>query len=196
MNKLEQYLLDRSRCRPGDQIKFRELTDIHSVPVLLPASGGLTHLQFRRYAGCPICNVHLRSVAVRHEEIAAAGIHEIAVFHSPAADMLPHQEALPFTVIADPGKELYRAFGVSQSLRAVLHPRAWLTPLRPSAYPVVARGVMKGGRPYPRSRENVTGLPADFLLGPDGRVCAVKYGRHANDQWTVDELLALAKEST
>jgi hypothetical protein len=33
------------------------------------------------------------------------------------------------------------------------------------------------------------GLPADFLIAPDGRVAALKYGRHAYDQWTVDELL-------
>ena len=35
------------------------------------------------------------------------------------------------------------------------------------------------------------GLPGDFLIGPDGRVLACKHGRHANDQWSVDELLAL-----
>jgi hypothetical protein len=36
------------------------------------------------------------------------------------------------------------------------------------------------------------GLPADFLVGPDGIVRAVKYGVHADDQWSVDEVLALA----
>jgi hypothetical protein len=33
------------------------------------------------------------------------------------------------------------------------------------------------------------GLPADFLIAPDGRITALKYGRHAYDQWTIDELL-------
>ena len=37
-----------------------------------------------------------------------------------------------------------------------------------------------------------TGLPGDFLIAPDGRVIASKYGEHAYDQWTVDEVLALA----
>lgn len=36
------------------------------------------------------------------------------------------------------------------------------------------------------------GLPADFLIGSDGRVLAAKYGSHADDQWSVDELLDLA----
>ena len=37
------------------------------------------------------------------------------------------------------------------------------------------------------------GLPADFLIAPSGRINAVKYGTDAYDQWSVDELLTLAK---
>lgn len=37
------------------------------------------------------------------------------------------------------------------------------------------------------------GLPADFLIGADGRVIAVKYGNRIDDHWSVDELLGLAK---
>lgn len=33
--------------------------------------------------------------------------------------------------------------------------------------------------------------PADFLIAPDGRVVAGKYGEHADDQWSVDELTDL-----
>ena len=35
-------------------------------------------------------------------------------------------------------------------------------------------------------------LPADLLITADGSVAAVKYGVHAYDQWSVDELLDLA----
>ena len=35
--------------------------------------------------------------------------------------------------------------------------------------------------------------PAEFLIGPDGRVLAVKYGRVVDDHWPVDELLSLAR---
>ena len=37
------------------------------------------------------------------------------------------------------------------------------------------------------------GLPADFLLAVDGQVLACKYGVHADDQWSVDEVLSLAR---
>ncbi|MDP4511772.1 peroxiredoxin-like family protein [Nonomuraea turcica] len=176
----------------GDVITLRRLTTIRSERILLPALDGLTHLQFRRYAGCPICNVHLRSISARHDEIGAAGIHEIAVFHSSAEDMLPHQGDLPFDVIADPGKKLYAELGVEASLRAVLHSRAWSAPLKPRTIGVVVRGIRAGGKPAPARGESVLGLLADFLIASDGRVLAVKYGSHAGDQWSVDELLHLA----
>ena len=35
-------------------------------------------------------------------------------------------------------------------------------------------------------------LPADLLIGPDGRVLATRYGTHVDDQWSDDELLDLA----
>ncbi len=41
----------------------------------------------------------------------------------------------------------------------------------------------------------ILGLPADFLIAPDGIVRAVRYGTHAYDQWTVDEMLALTRST-
>lgn len=185
----------RHLVTPGDRVIGRELTTIHSEQIPLPDPGALTHLQFRRFAGCPICNVHLRSVARRHDELVAAGIREVAVFHSPVEAMLPHQGALPFAAIADPDRELYHAFGVESSPRAVAHPRAWSSVFTPQAWSFVLRSVRTGRHIGPGDGESVLGLPADFLIASDGRVQAVKYGRDANDQWSIDELLALAREA-
>jgi hypothetical protein len=62
--------------------------------------------------------------------------------------------------------------GISRSLLAVVRRRERLPPMRPP-----------GGS---------LGLPADFLIDRDGRVIASKYGAHADDQWSVDELLRRA----
>lgn len=183
----------RRRLASGDVVEPFELTTIRGERVRVPAEAGLVHLQFRRYAGCPICNAHLRSVARRHDELSAAGIVEIAVFHSSAESMRPHQSELPFAAIADPAKALYARFGVESSARAVLHPLAWIAPLKPRSWSVVLHGLRAGGSPAPAKGESALGLPADLLIDQDGRVRAVKYGRHANDQWSVDELLELAK---
>jgi hypothetical protein len=142
------------------------------------------HLQFRRFAGCPICNLHIRAVVKRYAEIADAGIVEVVVFHSAAEELRRYQSDLPFDVVADPQRKLYRAFGVESSIRSLLHPRA----LRAGALGMrqtTARGAIGLG-------EGHLGLPADFLIGHDGTVLARKYGTHADDQWSVDEILALA----
>ena len=43
-----------------------------------------------------------------------------------------------------------------------------------------------------RRVEGGFGLPADFLIAGGGRILACKYASHANDQWSVDDVLDLA----
>lgn len=178
----------------GDVLKPRELQTIHGDPVQIPDPEWLVHLQFRRFAGCPICNLHLQSIAQRHDEILAAGIREVVVFHSHTETMLELQGELPFTAIADPEKKLYAEFGVESSLTSVLHPRALLTAVRTftsrSAWKIARQARSLSGAAD--RDEEYLGLPADFLIDPDGRVLAAKYGTYADDHWSVDELLDLA----
>ena len=168
----------------GDKVGERKLTTIEGTDVAVPLPDAIVHLQFRRFAGCPICNLHMRDVARRHEEIADAGVVEVVVFHSAAEELRRYQADLPFAVVADPDRKLYREFGVESSIRSVLHPRAWRAAARGFRW----RGL--GGALAPR--ENHLGMPADFLIGADGTVRARKYGTHADDQWSVDEVLRLA----
>ncbi|MFJ1651891.1 peroxiredoxin-like family protein [Streptomyces sp. NPDC088337] len=188
--------MSRSPVRPGSIVQERCLTAVSGEQVAVPDPDRLIHLQFRRFAGCPVCNLHLRSVVRRHEEIEAAGVREVVLFHSPAEELLPHTTDLPFAVVADPDKRLYREFGVESSPRALLDPRAW--------WPIL-RAVVSGLREVVRGRERLPstsphggrlGLPADFLVAPDGRVLAATYGEHVYDQWPVDELLRLAATHT
>ena len=152
----------------------------------MPDAGRLVHLQFRRYAGCPVCNLHLRTFATRHDELAAAGIAEVVVFHSRAETMREFQGQLPFAAIADPEKKLYDKFGVeTMSPWVALDPRSWLAAGQAIARAPSLRGATGSG-------EQHTGLPADFLVGRDGRILAAKYGRRVDDHWSVDELLRLA----
>jgi peroxiredoxin len=171
----------------GDVIETRTLRTIEATSVSIPdPDGALVHLQFRRYAGCPICSLHLQSFTRRHDEIVSAGIREVVVFHSSEAD-LRKVHRLPFAMIADPYKQLYADFGVGTSPRAVLDPRVWPTAMR-------AVAVRASADPKAGMESGSFGLPADFLIATDGRLLASKYGVHADDQWSVDELLALTRQ--
>lgn len=171
-----------TKVAAGDVLAPRELPTIAGAPVPLPDPERIVHLQFRRYATCPICNLHLREFRRRHDEIAAAGVREVVVFYSTAEQLRAFQAELPFDVVPDPDRALYRAFGVGRSVRSIVHPRSW-------------PAIVRGWRPSLGVRADNgghLGMVADFLIGLDGEVLAANHGRHAYDQWTVDELLALA----
>lgn len=169
----------------GDRIDERTLRTIGDADVAVPAPDGSVHLQFRRFAGCPICTLHMHELSRRHDEIESAGVTEVVVFHSAADVLRRYQADLPFAVVADPDRKLYKEFGVEASFRATLHPRAMLAAARGMRWSKVTGAIGRG--------ENHFGKPADFLIGSDGTVLACKYGAHADDQWSVDELLALAE---
>lgn len=178
------------KIQPGDVLELGPLTAISGESVGVPGRS-LTHLQLRRFAGCPVCALHLRSIVGRHAELLEAGIREVVVFHSPAEELRVYAGDLPFPVIADPKKKLYAKLGAEVGARALLDPRAWL----PIVWAVVstAWGILWKRAPSPPTSPygGRLGLPAEFLIASDGRVLAAKYGTHVYDQWSVDELLGL-----
>lgn len=89
----------------GEKFPPVSARNIHGAQILIPAETALVHLQFRRFAGCPICNLHLQSFVRRIGEISGQGIKEVVVFHSSDAELLPYQGDFPFDVIGDPEKK-------------------------------------------------------------------------------------------
>ena len=179
----------------GDTIAPHQLAALSGDSVPVPDPGHLVHLELRRFAGCPVCNLHLRSVVVRNDELKAAGIREVVVFHSSADDLRKYQAELPFDVIPDPDRKLYAEFGVEKTPRAILNPKAWGAIFKGLGRSIGATVRGNEHAPPVKPAGGSTGLPGDFLIDSDGRVIASKYGEHAYDQWTVDEVLALAKSA-
>jgi peroxiredoxin len=177
-----------NRIHVGQGIGKKTLVDTDSRSVSIPDESRLVHLQFRRFAGCPFCSLHLRSFVRRHDEITAANIREVVVFRSTPVALRRHHGDVPFALVADPDGRLYTDFGVGSTLGALLNPRVMLL-----ALPNVLR-MLPGLPGLPSSGESALGLPADFLIATDGKVRVCKYGAHADDQWSVDELLALAHD--
>ena len=84
------------QIKPGDFVEPCVLESVQgdAVPIPPPAQK-ILHLQFRRFAGCPICNLHLQSFIRRHLELVENQIQEVAVFHSSKSAMLEHQLNAP-----------------------------------------------------------------------------------------------------
>jgi hypothetical protein len=134
-----------------------------------------------RFAGCPVCNLGLQEYIRRAADLRSAGVREVLVFHSEPRFIEDYHAELPFEVIADPEKRLYEAHGVESSIWAIASPLAWPSLVR--GYRLRAAGSIDS---------TPLGLPADVLIGADGRVVDCHYGTHSSDQWTVDDVLRRA----
>jgi len=174
-----------AKIKAGDFIVPRQLETISASFVDVPAAQQVTHIQFRRFASCPICNLHIRSFVDRHLDLVAAGVQEVVVFHSTQEEMMKIGSEVPFAMIADPAKDLYKFFGIESSILAVVNPAAWASSVK---------GLIKFKKvPYEKG-QSFFGLPADFLISKTGEVVAVKYGAHADDHWEVDEVVQRARQ--
>jgi peroxiredoxin len=182
-----------NKTRVGDVFPTLDLAATSGQLVRVPdPAGDYVHLQLRRFAGCPICNLHLRSIVARHDEIRSHGVREVVVFHSTAAELAKHEAELPFPLIPDPERGLYRRLGVERRLPSLLSIRALRAAIAGLTAALGSRGTKRGALGPVKPTGGRLGLPADFLIAADGRIAALKYGQHAYDQWTVDELLAHA----
>jgi peroxiredoxin len=95
--------------------------------------------------------------------------------------MLENVIDVPFDLVADPSRKLYKDFGVESSWRALLSI---------SVIKSAIKGMQKFGMKTPESLEAEFAVPADFLIDETGKIISFKYGVHADDQWSVDEVLS------
>jgi peroxiredoxin len=170
------------KFKPGDMLPTTEMKAVTGEAIRLPNPKLLIHLQFRRFVDCPICNTHIAEFRKRAQEIEAAGIEEVIVFHSSPASIRSYQEDIPFLMVGDPKKVFCKEFGVETSF-GFMSLKALGAGMRGMAHGHF--GLRLSGGPL--------GLPADFLISSSGRMNAVKYGTDAYDQWSFDELLTLTK---
>ena len=171
------------KLESGEKFPAMSLTTSKGMELSIPVPGAkFTHVQFRRFSGCPICNTHIASLRAAADRLQRMSIYEVLFFHSTAADVQTFHHDLPFATIADPEKKFYRLVGSETSIFASLRRSAVWAALKSSVRGSI--GLKMTGGPF--------GLPAEFLIDSDGRVLATKYGLHAYDQWSVDELIKIA----
>jgi len=164
---------------------FPQLTVMTSKGTLvtIPVAGArYTYVQFRRFSGCPICNTHIAEFRRSKAQLDAAGIREVLFFHSSQQDVAAFHNDLPFDAVGDRGKRYYRQFGVESSWKFA----------SPAALRAALASVFRGNFGL-KITGGPLGLPAEFLVAPDGRITAAHYGKHAYDQWPVQTLLDLAR---
>lgn len=170
----------------GEIIEHQTLKSTRGESVEIPDPNRLTHLQFRRFVGCPVCNLRVHEFFARNSDLVDHGIQEVVVFQSSNQAVSERLMDAPFPLIADESKVLYKAFGVETSVSAMLNPKM---------LPASVKGIWHYGVKLPENYDAAFNLPAEFLIDSLGNVLAAKYGTNYDDQWDVDELIQITHRS-
>jgi peroxiredoxin len=110
-----------------------------------------------------------------YDRLSSNGV-VVAVFQSPAERIAHYieRQAPPFKIIPDPELRLYSAYGVESSWRGFF--RAWTFGLPRVSQAVLGNGFLPGS-----VEGNLNRIPADFVIGPEGRLADVYYGEDIGD---------------
>lgn len=162
------------RLSSGDEALPFSVVDMNGdVRSLEDYRGKTLLLSFYRYAACPLCNLRIHELGKHREKFLERGLLLLAVFQSPESSMRQHlaRRAMPFPIVADPERRLYRAYRIESSFgafaTAMVHPRS-VSALVQGFLP----GKMEGDKFL---------VPADFLVGPELTIQHAYYGKHIGD---------------
>jgi peroxiredoxin Q/BCP len=143
-------------------------------------------LKFYRFATCPVCNWHMQAFIHEYRTLEALGLTTIVLFHSPGEKIARVRRApAPFDIVADPGRRIFGAYGVEKS---------WTAMFSPSVMWAYAHALEAGFAPgLLTSDGGITGNPADFIIGADGRIAFAHYGSHYADALGVKQIAEIRR---
>ncbi len=171
------------RVKAGKTIQPFEALDIQGRMVRLQDyAGQWVLLEFLRFVTCPRCSLRLYSLSLRYPQWQAAGLQVIAFVESPAALIQERTYAreAPFPIIADPGQEFYRRYGVKNSRWGLFIGGRW--------HHKEIEEAARLGFGQPEVVGNDYRMPADLIIDPKQVVRLAHYGRHSGDALPLAEI--------
>ncbi len=131
-------------------------------------------LSFLRFASCPFCNLRIRELVTRYDELGC-DFSIVAVFDSPLDNLMRHvqRHRAPFSILADADNAYYRAYGIEHSIVGTLKGIF----LR---MPTMLNGMLAGYLPT-TLKGSLTTMPADFLIDREGVIQVTHYGTDDGD---------------
>jgi len=144
---------------------------------------GRVFLSFLRYIGCPFCRARIHELNARKAEVAKAGGSILVVLESTPKRVVEYstKNGISIPILSDREKKVFALYGVERgSATMLLKPRVLAGTVR-----LTLRGFMHG---MPGGDE--LQLPADFIIGKNGRVELAHYGTDPTDSLPVDLAIA------
>ncbi len=180
------------KLAPGDHVEHFGTVDVDGQPVSSEQFRGCHLLLiFYRYAACPMCNLRLHDFAAQYPRLHADGLSAVAFFHSSARAIKRNagRRRYPFSLVPDPHQEIYRDFGVTTSWAGLFK-----SMVLPSFYWDWIRSMRYGF--WGAVDTQMAKMPADFLVGPDGRIVLLHYGKNIGDHLARADIERTLSESS
>lgn len=138
-------------------------------------------LSFFRYGACPLCNLRMTFLIDAFPRWQEQGLDVIAIFESPQERLLETvaSNPIPFPVIPDPERILYKQYGVTAS---------WLGYVIGAFRVRSFRAAFQRGFHIGRGEGAIAQLPAEFLIGPDLTIERAYYGKDIGDHLPITEI--------
>ncbi len=176
-----------NRLEEGSKVPDFTNIDINSRNISSEDLLGKTTLFcFFRFVSCPFCNLWIHGLLNNHE-IWNRDLNVVGVFHSKTEDIKEYVESRnsllgrKMTIISDADKKLYKVFGIESSFLGVVKAMVF----KPHK---VIKAMAMGFLPK-KIDGGIETLPADFIIGPDGKIIKAHYGSDISDHITYNDIL-------
>lgn len=171
----------------GDTAPEIYTTDLWGKKISVPANDKWIYLSFHRFATCPFCNLRTNELIQHYERFKKYHLEVIAIWPSDKDSLLRYatNEKSPFPMLSDKNKNIYKAYGVTESsfigaVRLLLHPQLMFNAIKNKSQKIEIDADPKL-------------MPASFLIDPDGVVQIAYYGKHFGDHPKIESILQSIK---
>lgn len=171
----------------GNTAPLFDTDDVLGNPINLDNyKGKKVYVSFLRNVDCVFCNLQIHQLINNKEKLDDANVQVIMFLQSNKEDILEStfkgENTFPFTVIADPDKKIYNQYGAESSFLKYLKFMFKMSD--------VIKGKKQGMKVTLNQRGEQFLMPADFIIGADGKVIKAHYGQDVGDHIPLHELLA------
>lgn len=142
-------------------------------------------LSFFRYASCPLCNLRVHELIQNYDKLKYQ-LDIVLIFQSPSSkiDEYVIKDVMPYDIIANPDKNLYRLYGVESSWFGFA--KAWILKL-----PQVFKAIFKYNYIPGTIEGEIHRIPADFIIGTDNKILKAYYGKDIGDHLDLSEIYTI-----
>lgn len=171
----------------GDTAPDFQSTDLWGDKISVPDNDKWIYLSFHRFAACPFCNLRTNELIRHYKLFEKHNVEVISIWPSDKDSLLRHagSEKKPFPMLSDENKDIYKAYGVTES--------SYLGAIRLLFHPQLIVNAIKSTHNKIEVDADPKLMPASFVVDADGIIQLAYYGKHFGDHPKIESIFQCKK---